>query len=385
MESYDLRAFRRRLAFRRSGGVSGQGPAVTFQQSNMPGRFGRGLDTRSRDAPAPVDTGRGAIIISLDLEMHWGMRDSVAADGPYRGNLLGAREAVPRLLDLFEQFGIAATWATVGFLFARSRRELERFSPALRPAYEDPRMDPYAQPLGETEETDPLHFGASLVEAIARTPRQELATHTFSHYYCLERGQSRATFRADLESAVALAAERGIVLRSIVFPRNQHNPEYDSVLAELGITCYRGNQPGWMYRGARRERPWRRVARLLDSHLGVTGAGVFSWASVVQPNGLCNVPASTFFRPFSPLQRRTSSLRLTRVTRSIELAARSGGIFHLWWHPHNFGTHLEENLARATQVLKCFARCREIYGMQSCSMIEIADAARSREHAKISG
>lgn len=63
------------------------------------------------------------------------------ADGAYRPNLLGARRAVPRMLDLFEEFDIGVTWATVGFLFARSRQELEECSPAVRPQYQDRRLD----------------------------------------------------------------------------------------------------------------------------------------------------------------------------------------------------------------------------------------------------
>ena len=77
--------------------------------------------------------GYGALVISLDFELHWGVRDKCAPDGSYRENLLGARKAVPAMLDLFEEFDIAATWATVGFLFAESRQEREAFSPNARP------------------------------------------------------------------------------------------------------------------------------------------------------------------------------------------------------------------------------------------------------------
>src|SRR5579859_4252999 len=67
--------------------------------------------------------GYGAFVISLDFELHWGVRDHEPLDGPYRPNLLGARNAIPRLLEMFERYGISATWAIVGFLFARSREE----------------------------------------------------------------------------------------------------------------------------------------------------------------------------------------------------------------------------------------------------------------------
>jgi len=75
----------------------------------------------------------------------------VAPDGPYRDNLLGARKAIPLILDLFEEFNVAASWAAVGFLFAESRRDREDFSPAVRPQYADTRLDPYSEPTGENE------------------------------------------------------------------------------------------------------------------------------------------------------------------------------------------------------------------------------------------
>src|SRR5437762_12519929 len=143
----------------------------------------------------------GALVISLDFELHWGVRDKCAVDGAYRGNLLGARKAIPRMLDLFEEFDVAATWAAVGFLFAESRREREEFSPRIRPNYEDSRLNAYAEMTGENEHSDPLHYAGSLIRQIRSRAKQEIASHTFSHYYCLEPGEMREAFAADLRSA----------------------------------------------------------------------------------------------------------------------------------------------------------------------------------------
>src|SRR5215213_3336669 len=89
-----------------------------------------------------VEIRYGALVISLDFELHWGVRDWTPPGGSYRQNLLGVWEAVPRMLALFEEYDIAATWATVGFLFARSKQELEEFSPSIRPIYKDPALYP---------------------------------------------------------------------------------------------------------------------------------------------------------------------------------------------------------------------------------------------------
>src|SRR5690606_11708379 len=113
---------------------------------------------------------------------------------------------------------------------ARNRQELERFKPAVLPRYRDPRFDPYVEAVGEDEESDPLHYAPSLITRIAATPRQEIATHTYSHFFCHDALTGADAFRADLQSAVAIAAERGFLLRSIVFPRDQRNPAYDPLL-----------------------------------------------------------------------------------------------------------------------------------------------------------
>jgi hypothetical protein len=322
----------------------------------------------------------GALVLSLDFELHWGVRDHTAPDASYRRNLLGGRTAVRRMLERFVDAGAAATWAAVGLLFAATRAEREAHAPAVRPRYHAPRLSPYAEPAGEGEADDPLHYAATLVEAIRDAPRQEVATHTFSHFYCLEPGQDREAFRADLASAVSIAAARGVRLESIVFPRNQHNPSYDDLLLAAGIRCYRGNPAAWMYRpvNGRGDSLRMRGARLLDLHLPVAGPHAVPWNRIPQASGLCNVPASRFLRPCAPGRSSLDALRLRRIRGEMEGAARRGDVYHLWWHPHNFGEHPDLNLAFLDRVLDHHARCRDRYGMRSLTMAEAARAAGAR-------
>lgn len=319
----------------------------------------------------------GAFVVSLDFELHWGVRDWAALDGPYRENLVGARAAVPRILQVFEEYGVGATWATVGFLFGSTRAEVEAFSPAVRPRYRQAVLSPYEERIGETEEDDPFHLAATLVDAIASTPRQEVACHTFSHYYCLEPGTDAVSLRADLESALDIARHRGIEMTSLVFPGNQFNPAYLEVLHALGFRAYRGDQPHWIYRPRRRggQPMWLRIARLTDAYVNVSGMSSTSWDEVVDGNGLCNIPAGRFLRPYASTLAPFEPLRLRRINAQLAEAARSRRIFHLWWHPHNFGTHLEENLSFLRNILSTFVRLRDIYDMQSLTMREVGDLA----------
>ena len=322
--------------------------------------------------------GYGAFVISLDFELHWGVRDHERPNGPYGTNLLGARKAIPRLLELFERYGISTTWAIVGFLFARSREERRKFEPALRPCYYDQSLDAYAEPIGNGEDDDPLHFAPSLIDQIQRCPQQEIATHTFSHHYCREPGQTVESFRADLNSAIAIAAERGIRFRSIIFPRNQVNPEYTQAVLEAGITCYRGSEHGWMHRGiTRRERTLGlRVARVADAYIEISGNRIARWNEILEPSGLCNVRASRFLWPYRPGLKRLEEKRLKRMIDQVRLAALEDGIFHIWFHPHNFGVHLEQNLRVLETILQEFAFARERYRMRSLSMDAVARMVR---------
>lgn len=333
----------------------------------------------SRGNSKPAGPGYGAFVISLDFELHWGVRDHEPPFGPYRQNLLGARQAIPRLLQIFERYSIAGTWAIVGFLFASSREDRRRFEPALRPCYHDKSLDPYAEPLGKGEEDDALHFAPSLIELIRRAPHQEIATHTFSHHFCREPGQTVESFRADLNSAIAIAADRGIRFRTIIFPRNQVNPDYAQAVLDAGINCYRGSEPGWMHRGiTQRERTFRlRLARIADAYIDITGKRTVPWDSILEPSGLCNVRASRFLWPYRPAMKGLEGKRLKRTVDQIKLAAMEDAVFHIWFHPHNFGIHLEENFNVLEVILQTFAFARERYGMRSLSMSTVADMVRA--------
>ena len=324
----------------------------------------------------------GTLVVSLDFELHWGVRD-VRRVADYRENLLGVRDAVPALLATFREFGIHATWATVGLLFFETKREMMAALPAVRPAYRRAELSPYGSlaDVGDDERHDPFHFAPSLVRRIAATADQEIGTHTFSHYYCLEAGQTPVDFREDLEAAIAVArAKLGLQPRSIVFPRNQVDPRYVDVCRSLGFTAYRGNPPSWAYRARpqRAESLVRRAVRLADAYVPVSGSGA---RPVDVREGLLplDVPASRYLRPHAPRLRALDALRLRRITTDLRRAATRGDVYHLWWHPHDFGVHLRENLAFLRRVLACFATLRETHGMRSLTMGEVAEEAVSVE------
>jgi hypothetical protein len=223
-----------------------------------------------------------------------------------------------------------------------------------------------------------------LIEEIRRRPRQELATHTFSHFFCRESGQTENAFREDLRSAIYIAARCGVRLRSIVLPRNQYVAGYAHVLRESGITSYRGAGRHWMYEGTSEKRQrilLRRGMRLLDDYVELSANSVTRWSDVPQPDGLCNIPSSRILSSYSKRLAALEPLRLKRILDVVGKAARTHGIVHLNWHPHNFGVNLEENLRVLRSILECYARYRDSDGMCSLSMSEVVDVLRGKAAA----
>ncbi len=122
----------------------------------------------------------GTLIVSLDFELFWGMLDVCALED-YQENVLGGKKAIGQLLELFQKYQIHATWATVGFLFAKDYEELSAYFPKNIPSYRDKALDayPWFEKIGKDEEEAPCFYAPALVRQVAQTPGQEIGSHTF--------------------------------------------------------------------------------------------------------------------------------------------------------------------------------------------------------------
>lgn len=329
----------------------------------------------------------GTLIISLDFELNWGVHDVFTLE-QYEENIIGARKAIPRMLDLFEQFDIHATWATVGLLHFKNKKELLDNLPRLHPSYENSGFSPYRKldAIGENEDEDPLHFAPSLIRKISEYPNQELASHTFSHYYCLEKGQTIEEFEVDLQASLQVGIAKGLPVQSLVFPRNQENRDYLKVCKENGITSFRGNEKSWIYEAScfHSEGPLKRLLRLSDSYLNVFGHHTYPLRNVdLEP--IVNLPSSRFLRPYSPKLKSLEPLRLRRIKKSITHAAKNDKVFHLWWHPHNFGKDVDENMLFLTRILELVEKLNKEYGFESLTMEEAARLSMQLEEEIVYG
>ena len=90
------------------------------------------------------------------------------------------------------------------------------------------------------------------------------------------------------------------------------------------------------------------------------------------PEGLADVPASAFLRPYSPSRRHLEPLKRRRLVSGMRDAARRRRIFHLWWHPHNFARHPRESFDFLESLLDEFDQLAVEEGMRSMSMGDVA-------------
>ena len=316
---------------------------------------------------------RGIFIISLDFELVWGLRDKRTIE-KYEINLQGARNAIKEMLALFRDYDVHATWATTGFLFFENSEDLKKNIPSARPRYENDSLSPYRYIEESPSLEKRYHFAPDLIDLIRKHEGMEVGSHTFSHYYCLERGADVGTFRSDISAAINIADKRGLQIKSLVFPRNQLNAEFLPVLNEFNIQCFRGTEEGFMYKaGTWKDPKIRRALRLIDAYLNISGHHTYNVQDCMVDSMPFNIPSSRFLRPYSKNLSFLDGLRLGRIKRAMSFAASNREVFHLWWHPHNFGRNTEQNIAFLKRVLDHFSEMREQYGMISLNMGELAD------------
>jgi len=302
---------------------------------------------------------RGALVISLDFELMWGLRDHLTIQ-EYGKQVLGARKIVPMLLNMFDGYRVGATWAVVGALAFQGVDDLLG---SLSEAQIE-LLHLHGQDVVEEMKRFPeYYFAPELIQKIACAERQEFACHTFFH---LCSGINQRRMRFDLEAFRLVEQRVGRRATTVIFPRNM----VDSMLSSELFRRFGYNA----YRGFHNEAT--KLKRALLSFAPVPRLGI---PYFLVKDGLAEIESSCFFRA-----RGTASFLdkafLRKVVKDIERCAQRGEMIHLWWHPHNLGRSPEEGLRVVKRVLEAYGECREKFGMESLTMADLADRILKHFH-----
>lgn len=273
---------------------------------------------------------RGALTISIDLELAWGVWDKPSNEYFDRCAELESR-IVKALLAAFDRHGICATWATVGRLLERA--------PEL----------PVSSRHGER-----IWYAPDVVDQIRKAKtEQEIGSHSFAHVY-FDR-ISRAEADEDLEAARRVHQREGLEFRSFVYPRNA--VAHVDALRAHGIEVFRSDDRGWFI-DAKRLGGKRvgQAANLVDKVIPIAPRAV----PVEQQNGIAEVAGSMLLMARKGL-RRLAHPELVRLKarRGMAAAQREGRVFHLWFHPSNFYWETDKQLALLEVILADAAKLRD--------------------------
>jgi hypothetical protein len=273
----------------------------------------------------------GDFCISIDLELAWGTWDKPSPD---YDRLCAEKEKaiVTSLLELFARYETPATWAIVGRLLDREPAAANR-----------------------SGHGDRIWYAPDLVELVRdAAPRHDIGSHGFAHIYFGHA--ARDQIRADLESARRVHHAHGLDFTSFVFPRDQ--VAHLDLLEAVGIRVFRSVDVGWSttVRQKAGTLPGR-LANLADQMLPLPPVAV---RPRLHPNGLVELPCSMLLLARGGVRRLVRpQIVVAKAKLGLQAARRTGGIFHLRFHPSNFYYQTERQLTVLDRILAAAANMRD--------------------------
>ena len=294
------------------------------------------------------------VVISLDLELSWGSFDLSFDDHLLEMGRWTHNIGVPNLLNHLTRNGLSATWAMVGAMMRPSLPDVSGLPEVNYPHFSKPWFT-YVTKVGD-ELTHPEWFGATLVELIrSAKPEQEIGFHSFSHVPFGWPGMTRERAIAEYHHCARIARELGIPTACFVFPRN--SVAYLAELREAGFQCFRDVD----------EIPFRFAGSKLASLAMVCADFAGLSPRIIEPSvkeGIVSIPGSLLIRYAAGWRKYIpDASRLRRLRKGLERARRSGGVFHVWFHPENLYAEwprLEDVVARFLEELGILVRDGEL-------------------------
>lgn len=278
-----------------------------------------------------MNTSKGRFVISIDLEYGWGYWDHTISN-EQKEKIRGETDIIFRLLDLFDQYKIPATWAIVGKLLE--------------------------------EGSDPLwHDVDGVIKTISeKEVKHEIASHSYSHIIYSE--SSRSEVSQDIEQAKDVHEKNSLSFDSFVFPRNGEG--YHNLLRESGLSCYRGNTRYWYsYFPAPLSRFFHFLHYFFPSAPAVKGERGEA--------GMINIPDSMLLLSRKGIRSIIPpSLMVLKAIRGLKKATKKSEIFHLWFHPSNFSYAQSTQFRILESILEEARKMRERGELEVLTMRDIA-------------
>jgi hypothetical protein len=309
--------------------------------------------------------GVGYFLFSLDFELAIGRFDQdLRRKKMFSEDGSNERKTILRLIELFEEYNIVGTWATVGHLLYDKCEY----------CVVCPLMDwkgKYSSFNDVYNTSNPLWYGRDIVEALLHKGiRQEIAFHGFSHKIFDEHLMSSKQAEIEVQEWLRVAERIGVIPHAVIFPR--HVVGHLDILRKAGIICYRGEpKRSWLIQN----KIFGRYIKAIDQILGLSNLPIFDLANN-QDHGMVTLFSS---QCFFDLNRRFElfldyfnlhNLRFRRIIRGIKYAADEKKMIHIWAHPCDFRT--EKDFIKLRHIFSAVTREVRLGRMRSVGMTEMA-------------
>jgi hypothetical protein len=268
-------------------------------------------------------THKARFILSFDCEGKWGMADdsAMASNNPINGDSL--TKAYTLILEILERHKIAATFALVG-LFAGGYEQ-----------YVDSRgelldSEPHRDWLKVPERSFAAGFQdgwfyPELVNQIKARGNHEIASHSFTHLPLHNGGVAEKSFLTELKFVNQWKAQNSVELSTFIYPRNQI--KFEEQLSNFDFLGYRQCDI--------QNSAYANRFQILQDECNI---GRKSDKHSVSTRPIA-IPPGTFLNwRHGPRRIIPKWVTLKRWSNVLDHAVVSGGVAHLWLHPHNLIT-----------------------------------------------
>lgn len=263
------------------------------------------------------------LILSFDCEGKWGMADRLSARHRRLLTTEKLEGAYRELVAMLQRHKLRATFAFVG-LMTLSAEEFREVAGLFRdaPAPAERWLEPFWRDrlAGCTDGW----LAPQCLEIVRTVPGHEIGAHGCTHTPIGHPFLSQGGFGWELARLHDVARLKGIRPLSFVYPRNL--VAFTGTLAAAGFLGYRAplrRGPGL----------WGRIAALArEANL----ADVSQPPCPVQPPDAVAIPSGYFLNWRRGIRRAVPrAVTVARWRRIRDHALQTGGVVHLWLHPHN--------------------------------------------------
>ena len=266
---------------------------------------------------------KARFILSFDCEGKWGMADdpAMASANPIGDDSLS--KAYARIFEILDRYEIPATFALVGVFASEYEEYVESRDQLLE-------SKPHSEWLKIPEQSFAAGvmdgwFYPKLVDNIRSKGMHEIASHSYSHLPLHNSDVTKNSFFTELNFVKQWKEKNSVDLNTFIFPRNQIR--YQEVLNDFDYFGYRQCDIQNAAYGSRLKtlQDECNILKKSDAH-----------STNMEPIA---IPPGTFLNwRHGPRRVIPERLTLKRWSNVLRHAAATGGVAHLWLHPHTLVT-----------------------------------------------